>query len=345
MGLPRPPPHNFGRCCRGNFAVTAAMLAPVLLGLLGGAVDLLIFQHHRSELQATADTAVLAAATEAGMKGWSAESAKQVAASVIDSNLTNKFSNVMFAYDVHVDEPHRTVELELTQDHYGYFFLGYFMGSPQIGVRAVAKATGQTTICLVVQSPNKPEAIELSGSARIHASGCSAYSNSSSSKGMKVEDGSRLKTQLTCTAGGYQGKPGSFSPLPLTDCPTLADPLAMRAKLLNELVGDGACQFKKIELKAVNKSLTPGTYCNGLEITDGSKVQFLPGIYIVKNGRMKVDGSSTVQGSGIGFVFVGEKAKLEFKNDFDHLPVSAGERSHGWDSDVCTTGCRQATRV
>ena len=109
----------------GNFAVTAALIAPILVGLVGGSVDLYVYSHHRAELKATAEAAVLGAASEAGLKGWSSETARQIVASFIESNLTNRFG-VTIAYTVEVDEKSRRIDLELTQDHYGYFFLGYF---------------------------------------------------------------------------------------------------------------------------------------------------------------------------------------------------------------------------
>jgi Flp pilus assembly protein TadG len=57
--------------CRGQFALVLSILAPIALGLVGGAIDLMVFMNHRAELQATADAAVLAVAREASLKGWS----------------------------------------------------------------------------------------------------------------------------------------------------------------------------------------------------------------------------------------------------------------------------------
>ncbi|HEV7255880.1 MAG TPA: pilus assembly protein TadG-related protein [Mesorhizobium sp.] len=299
----------------GNFASIFALTLPFLLGLTGGGVDLYVHIHHRSELQATADAAVLAAASEAGMKGWSKESATEVATSVIASNLSNRFSGATFAHEIEVSEKDRRIEVTLTQDHYGYFFVGYFTGSPQITVSSGAQATGQATVCIIVQEPKDGEAFLMKGNSRVSASGCSAYSNSVSTMGIVAKDLSRLKAQLTCSGGGYMGTLANYSPAPLTDCPILQDPLAARASLVDQALSGQACAHTKLKLEGVKKSLKPGTYCGGLQITDGSEVTFEPGIYVIKDGTLKAHGASTFKGEGVAFVFFGEKATLDLKND------------------------------
>ena len=251
------------------------MMAPVLIGLVGGVVDLVVFNNHRAELQDTADVAALAAAKEAGLKGWTAETAKEVVAAVVESNLSNKFSGAEFGFNIVVDEPNRRIAVTVTQDHYGYFWLGYFTPSPQISVEASARATGQAMICIIVQSPKKADAFELSGDSTVTASGCSAYANSTSTKALTAKDNSHLSTQLACTAGGFSGKPSNFSPTPLTDCPAISDPLAERAKVIDAFVAVSNCDQNKVRLKGGQQTLSPGTYCGGLEIDKacGSAIQ------------------------------------------------------------------------
>lgn len=316
--------NEFRRCTRGNFAIGVALLSPILLGLAGGAIDLYVFQNHRHQLQSTADAAVLAAATEAGLKGWTVDTAKQVVASVVASNLSKKFGSVVFSYQVKVEEQARRVTLELTQDHYGYFVLGYFTGSPQIAVHATARASGQATICIIVQSPSQLGAFQLNGASRVLAPGCSAYSNSVDTKGVLVKDTSRLVTQFACSGGGYSGKASAFTPLPLTDCPTLSDPLAARASLVDGEVAKSICKYTGLKVDGTNKTLAPGTYCGGLEILNGSKVTFQPGIHVIKDGRLRLDKGASIVGDGVAFVFSGSKSILDLKNDTS-IALSAPE--------------------
>ncbi len=315
---------NFAQDRSGNFASIAALLSPLLLGLVGGVVDLFVYAHHRSELQEASDAAALAAASEASMKGWSTEIANQVAGSIIGGNLSNRFSGSTFAHRTEVDEDVRRVVVTLSQDHYGYFLMGYFVGSPQIAVTSVAQAAGQDTICIVVQSPSSAEAFSLTGDASVVAKDCSAYSNSSSTAGLAAKSSARLASSLACTAGGYRGTASNFSPLPITDCPQFPDPLAARAVVVDGLVKDRACDHNKLKIEGVNKTLSPGVFCGGLEITDGAVVTFLPGEYVIRDGKMRVDKKATITGTNVGFVFAGAKSKLELKND-SSVSLSARE--------------------
>lgn len=61
---------RFAHSRSGNFAIIAGLLAPVLLGITGGAVDVFIYTHHKSELQDAVDGAAVAAAKEASLGGW-----------------------------------------------------------------------------------------------------------------------------------------------------------------------------------------------------------------------------------------------------------------------------------
>jgi Flp pilus assembly protein TadG len=297
----------------GQFALILGMLAPVALGVVGCAIDMIVFVNHRSELQATADAAVLAVASEASLKGWNAGAAEQVAGAVVKSNLSDKFG-VEHHFKLLLDQKSRRVEIQLDQDHYGYFVMGYFAPSPQIKVSAAAFASAASTICIITQSPTQSDALVVNGNSKIRANDCGAYSNSTSTKGINVKDLSLMRTQMACSAGGYAGKLINFWPLPLTDCPPIADPLAARAKMIDAEVPAG-CDNKKLTVKGGKKTLQPGTYCDGLTITDGAQVVLDPGIYVINNESLKVDKAAKITGKGVGLIFTGKNAKMELAND------------------------------
>ncbi len=307
---------------RGQFALILGILSPVVLGLVGGAIDMIVFANHRAELQNTADAAVLAVAKEASLKGWNSGTAEQVANAVVNSTLSNKFG-VEYKFTLSIDEKARRVEIDLDQDHYGYFFIGYFAGSPQIRVSAAAFASGASTICIIAQSPSQNDALVVSGKSTVNAAGCAAYSNSKSAKGVNVKDDSRLRSLMSCTAGGYTGKMINYSPTPVMDCPPIPDPLAARAKMIDASLVIG-CDYTKMTVKGGNRTLQPGNYCKGLTITDGAAVQFTPGIYVFVDERLKVDKAAKVSGSGVGLVFIGKKGELTLSND-SSVSLSAPE--------------------
>lgn len=297
----------------GQFAVILGILSPIALGVIGSTVDMIVFVNHRSELQDTADAAVMAVAQEATLKGWNAQTAQQVAEAVVRSNLTNKFG-VVNTFTLAIDESARRVEITLDQDHYGYLAIGFFTPSPQIRVTAAALASAASTVCIIVQNPTQNDALVVNGNSKVKASGCATHANSTSTKSINVKDVSVLRTQTTCTAGGYAGKTINYNPTPLTDCPRLPDPLSDRAKLIDAEIAS-TCDYNKLTVKGGSKTLRPGTYCKGVTITDGAKVAFEPGMYVFKDSPIKVDKAARIEGSGVGLVFSGKDATLKLAND------------------------------
>ena len=120
---------------------------------------------------------------------------------------------------------------------------------------------------------------------------------------------------MTCTAGGYQGTASNFGPLPLTDCPKVPDPLLKRAVILDSSYGNTSCDHKNVKLDGTSRILYPGTYCGDTHITNESIAYLRPGIYVFANGKLKLEKNSSVIGKGVGFIFVGDKSKLEFKHE------------------------------
>ena len=94
--------------------------------------------------------------------------------------------------------------------------------------------------------------------------------------------------------------------------------------MIDSYLKANGCDFAKLEVSAATRTLSPGTYCNGLRISKGSTVRFNPGIYIIRNGEFKVDGKSTISGSNVAFVFRGEKSQLNFDHDLS-VSLSAPE--------------------
>jgi Flp pilus assembly protein TadG len=63
----------------GNFASILAIMAPILLGVAGGAFDLVVFNRQESKMQDAVDAAVLAATQEASLQNWVQEKTSAVA--------------------------------------------------------------------------------------------------------------------------------------------------------------------------------------------------------------------------------------------------------------------------
>lgn len=283
-----------------------AVLLPMLAGITGGAMDLYIHNFQVNSLQNAADNAVLAAAREASLKGWSSKIAKEVADSYLTATLANVGMNqASYTSNVTVDTKERQVKVIVDQDHYGYFFLGYFKGSPQIRVSATAQASGKTNVCVIGLEKKDPGTISLQQGSLLTAADCAVYSNSNSQSGLEASHKALLVADLACSSGGYTGAAKNYDTPPLTDCPPMQDPLAHRPAPSYS----PSCKASNLKIgKGTSKTITPGTYCGGLTVSSYAEVKMQPGIYVFKDGPLAVSSFSTLNGTGVGLYFTGKGA-------------------------------------
>jgi Flp pilus assembly protein TadG len=295
-------------CRQGNMALSFALLAPMLIGLTGGAIDMGSFIVHKDELQSAADAAALAAAKEGGLSGWSESSAKAVVESYIDANVRNSISGE-FTAQVKVDAQAKQVTVTLEQDHRGYFVIGYFQGSPQIRVKSTAQASNHSNICVIGLHESDAGTVSMDTNAMLSAPDCAVYSNSASQTGLQSLGNAKLVSDLTCSAGGFSGATKNFDKLPLTDCPAVSDPLSSRPS-----PPVGMCKERDAVYQNFTGTLSPGVYCGGLTIRSSSNVTLKPGVYVMKDGPFVVQSASQVDGAGVGIYFTGSDASFVFES-------------------------------
>lgn len=299
------------------------MLAPVVLGLVAGGLDLTFYRAQSAAIQDSVDSAALAAVREASLKGWDSKVATAVAETIARTNYsTHHTSEIHYEVDTKVDKKNRRVTVEITQDHYPYFFSSLFP-SPQVFATATAAAAGSTNICVIGLDGTRSQTIGMNDSSIMTAPNCAVYSNSQAIDGMAAVKKSSMNTDLACSAGGYLGTAVNFSSTPLTDCPTIDDPLAKRPA-----PSVAPCRETSLEIKGKGGSqrLMPGTYCNGLTIKANASVTLDPGIYIIKDGPLTLAANASLFGRGVGFYFVGSGSafSLESGSTVDLEAAKAG---------------------
>jgi hypothetical protein len=97
-------------------------------------------------------------------------------------------------------------------------------------------------------------------------------------------------------AGGYLEKAGgTFSVRPSTGSTPVADPLAAVPEPTV-----ASCDFTNYQLTSGSATLTAGTYCGGIRISNGAVATFKAGTYVIQKGPLSVDGA-TVTGSNVMF--------------------------------------------
>lgn len=305
------------RCRGGNFALSFAVLLPVLLGLSGGALDFMIYANQIKRMQNAADAAVLAAAKESSLKGWSPQQAQAIAQSYVDENLkdigASSSSSSMaktsgaFTTIATVDVAAKTVNVEIQMNEYPYFFLGYFRHDPQIAVASKASVSGEMNICVIGLDKSGSDTVALSGAAKVTSPKCAIFSNSMATDGLAAKDTSLLTSDYNCSAGGYGGASKNYSTQPTPDCTPITDPLAARA-----VPPSTTCDFTNKTISAFIAVLKPGVYCGGININLNANVLFMPGTYVIKDGDLKSTLGGISAGKGVTFFFTGEGSKFNF---------------------------------
>lgn len=298
---------SFAADQRGSIALKFALVLPVLLGITGVTVDYTVILDQRSRLQSAADAASIAAARELGLADAKTENVQSIVEAVVKAYLADNHRSADVRISAAVGNSPLQVNVTATQSPDTPFGSGFGIGEAELTVESSARIAGRPNICVLGLDPSEMGTIYLEKNARVTGNDCAVFSNSSHVSGIKSKNSARLKASLICSRGGKDGSKGNFEPDPIVDCPSFDDPLASRPEPTV-----GACVETKLTISAQTRTLMPGTYCGGLTITKDSEVTLQPGIYVIKDGPLVVEGRSSVTGQGTGFFFTGTGAVFTF---------------------------------
>ncbi len=310
---------------RGGIAVSFALSLPVLLAALGLASDYVMLTKVRTDLQVAADSAAVAGAREIPLaqadENQIESAAKSFAAFALtgdssgdDSLLAAKHLTVSAS----VIDDFSAVKVDIAEAWTPFFAHFVSKGITPVRVTATARFAGSHNLC-VLGLETTGESVFLNDKARLTGKKCGVFSNSTSSSGIRLDKGSSMTSSVACVAGGYSISGSSTAtPVPVTDCPAILDPLANRLP-----PGFGGCDHNTIDLKNITQTINPGVYCGGLKIQGTSKVTLNPGIYIINGGALEVSGQASIIGTGVGFYFTGSKPEPFSFLANTHIDLSA----------------------
>lgn len=169
-------------------------------------------------------------------------------------------------------------------------------------------AISDGSVCLLALGNSETvDGIALGGNSTIADHKCWAWSNSKSSKSLDAWGSSDATAAGFCAAGGVYGA-SRFTPRPLTSCAERPDPFATLA-----MPAVGSCDFNNKQYNNGTSTAYPGVYCGGLELKPQAVVTFSPGVYIIRNGELRVQAQSQAIGTGVTFIFSGQGAGFEVK--------------------------------
>ena len=331
----------------GNIAVMTALVMPVVMLLAGAGVDFQRWGQQRAKLQEYADMLALRGAREFLLANAQPAHIESVVKSIAAGALSDDLNVGQFQIQVFVNSDKGSVTVNLTQAPDDALILSHF--SPykdDVLVDSTAVARGGMNVCVIALEDHEAGAVSAADEALLNAEPCSVLSNSASSAGIVSSGVGEIKAGLICSAGGYQGPGGNFTPQPTADCPVYEDPLAQRTPpsvggcdhqdfqvgyiisqsqgdngggLLGGLVGGVGGLVEEVAditgLPLIEQTINPGVYCGGLSIKKKARVTFRPGVYIIKDGPLEVGEQSTLEGVNIAFYLTGDESVFAFEKD------------------------------
>lgn len=308
---------------RGGIAVLAALGAPVLAGFAALAVDAGYAYMVRTELQSAAD----AAAPAASMRLPDTAAALAEARAIAAQNLPPaKHGEVLRDADFLVgtwDPNSRTftpggsspnavrVTLRRARANGNPLptFLAGVLGTDFFDLAAKATAgPAKEPACLMAMHPTRKHTFYLVGPVRITAPECHIYANSNHPDYVvDPKDPGAFVVAKSIQAIGYGHHYLQNLTPPLEYAPyVIPDPLAHLS-----LPPAGGCTANRLRINGGSTTLSPGTYCGGLEIKGGAKVDLRAGEYHLKGGPLVVD-QATLRGQDVVIFLSDAAAELDF---------------------------------
>ncbi|HEY1581200.1 MAG TPA: pilus assembly protein TadG-related protein [Terracidiphilus sp.] len=201
---------------RGQVLVMTAFCMACLLGALGLAVDVGVLFNARRQMQAAADAAAMAAATESFYNGSGSSNINQRAYDAAKANGVDHSAsgvNVIVTIgssstpltvnpggascpscvEVQLSKPNPTIFMQTMSQ---WFFKKNQWNAINVSAMAIGGAPGISHTCMYVMDPSDPDTLDIHGSGKVLAAGCDIYVNSDNQSALCVT-GSAGKTDLS----------------------------------------------------------------------------------------------------------------------------------------------------
>ena len=295
-------PKNFWRDISGNYTVVFAFLSPVLIGFAGLATEGGLWLYKHQAIQGAADAAALSAATRYGASS-SADLTVQVDAITasygypVGSNGTVVTVNRPPASGTYASN-NKAVEVLISTSQ-PRLLSSIFSSAPvTISGRAVALTSNGGTGCVLALDHTASGTITSQGSSSITLSGCSIYDNSNNSSALVNGGSATISADSVNVVGGLSGGSGITTANGVNQNAVAApDPYANVTP-----ASFSGCDANSLSIKTT-VTLSPGVYCNGLQLNAGANVTLASGVYYIDRGSFSVNGSATLSGTNVTIVF------------------------------------------
>ena len=304
-------PRSIKKNEHGSVGIIFALSMLPIVFMVGIAIDVGRVFITRDKLQHAADAAAVAATSKLNE---SAEARQAIAAAVFRENASNSLAKGTVTPVVSVTSSGTAVTA--TADVPGTF--SRIIGLDTFGVEVTSAGAADLTTtppatrraCVLALAASGNGSGFYTNSSTITAD-CGFYANATTYNAFEANGRSSISTGFTCVAGGVdKDSDAVFSPAPITNCPPMADPFSTLG-----LPGNAAASCthskKRVDSNATDV-LSPGVYCEGIDIGSSARVKFQPGIYIIRNGEFRIGSSAIVAGDDVFFYLAGSNSRFDW---------------------------------
>jgi hypothetical protein len=294
------------RLARDKAGVTAVVIGlsmTALMGFAGLAVDVGLWYNDARTAQGAVDSAAYSAAIDYAAGDNAAGVAATAEAITAQYGLTNGAGGVT----VTVNQPplsgtHTTtagaveVIVHKTETR---FFASFFMNSAAISARAVAapgtigNKCGVLALDPTASTSVSTAGISITNGANLNLGQCGVSVNATGADALYLTGGAKLTAQTVTVSGNYSisnGASMTVSGSTKTSAPPTADPYAGTS-----VPAPSGCTANNASYGGgQTRTISPGTYCNGLAINGGAHITMNPGVYIIDRGTFDLEGGATL---------------------------------------------------
>ena len=329
---------SFVRSAHGNVTILIGLMLPVLFVLIAGALELTSYSSAEAQMQGTVDEAAVYGAKQATLANARRGEIEEAVKDYVKKEIGESYDEELYKMKIDVNLTDLTVRATLGKTVDGMLMKNLIHKDGYVEVASKAVVEGTAKLCAIGLETKGSGVVQLEAGARLVAPECSIYSNSVHRNGLSASGASEIDAQFICTAGGADGGPRNYSVRPVTDCPEYPDPFESRQgptvpnrcdendftvglveSRLKGLTSGGDLSLNvDLEnlnadvLQGTNHRIRPGVYCGGITVGAGAILRLDPGIYILRDGQLRVDALGQLDGENVSFYLVGEKSTFHF---------------------------------
>jgi len=283
----------------GNVTVMFALALLPIAGAVGAAVDYSQGSSIRSALQAAADSASLGTIKSAST--LTPAQLQSTAAGLFNASFNRP--QVTPTVGATYDAASKVLTVTATASFKPSIMST--VGITSMNMSATSKATiGAKTwqVCVMVTSPDQNHTLLAKNGGQINFNNCMVQVNTQNWDAVESRDTSYIHSTngSNCFVGDIHY--GDVVPPKDPTCTFFTDPFA------SYTVPTNTCTFTNKVVNTAGTTLTPGTYCGGINISQN--VTFSPGLYYLQDGDLTITGSANVTATDVTFLISGSSSNL-----------------------------------